>query len=173
MSALAIVRERYPDLPFVFVSGKLGEEAAIDSLKSGASDYVLKSSLSRLPPAVHRALTQAHDRAERKKAEEELAKAYLQIRERADSYHNLFNSIRDVIVVADHHRRILHINQPALRETFGYEQEEVVKKGVRVLYADEEGYRLTGREIFDYRQPVKGKILELNFRAKKRRCFHR
>lgn len=171
MSALAIVRERYPDLPFVFVSGKLGEEAAIESLKSGANDYVLKSSLSRLPPAVHRALTQAQDRAERKKAEEELAKAYLEIRERADSYQNLFNSIRDVIIVADHHRRILHINQPALRETFGYEQEEVVKKGVRVLYADEDGYRLTGREIFDYRKPVKGKILELNFRRKNGEVF--
>lgn len=166
MSALAIVRERNPDLPFVFVSGKLGEEAAIDSLKSGASDYVLKSSLSRLPPAVHRALSQAEDRAQRKKAEEELATAYLEIRDRAERYQNLFNSIRDVIVVADHHRRILHINQPALRETFGYEQEEVLRKGVRILYADEEGYRLTGREIFDYRKPVKGKILELTFKRK-------
>src|SRR6185369_2059566 len=48
MSALAIVREKYPDLPFVFVSGRLGEEAAIESLKNGATDYVLKNRLSRL-----------------------------------------------------------------------------------------------------------------------------
>lgn len=54
MSALAIVRKHYPDLPFVFISGRLGEEAAIESLKSGATDYVLKSRLARLEPAVTR-----------------------------------------------------------------------------------------------------------------------
>lgn len=72
MSALAIAREHYPDLPFVFVSGRLGEEAAIESLKSGATDYVLKNRLSRLVPAVNRALTEALERVERHKAEEEL-----------------------------------------------------------------------------------------------------
>lgn len=72
MSALAIVRERYPDLPFVFVSGRLGEEAAIESLKSGATDYVLKSRLSRLAPAVRRALSEADERDELKRAESAL-----------------------------------------------------------------------------------------------------
>ena len=155
MAALAIVREKHPDLPFVFVSGRLGEEAAIESLKSGATDYVLKNRLSRLAPAVNRALSEAEERAERTKAQEELAKATIEIRERAESYQNLFNSIRDVIVVTDHDRMILHVNQPALREIFGYELEEVAGKSVRMLYADEEGYRLTGREIFDLREPTK------------------
>lgn len=72
MSALAIVRQRWPELPFVFVSGQLGEEAAIESLKSGATDYVLKNRLSRLVPAVKRALSEAEERTERKKAEQEL-----------------------------------------------------------------------------------------------------
>jgi len=72
MRGLAIVRERFPDLPFVFVSGRLGEEAAIESLRSGATDYVLKNRLSRLAPAVQRAMSEAGERAELKKAEESL-----------------------------------------------------------------------------------------------------
>src|SRR6185369_9082135 len=79
MSALAMVRERHPDLPFVFVSGKLGEEAAIESLKSGATDYVLKNRLSRLVPAVQRALTEAKERAKQRKTEQALERAYVEI----------------------------------------------------------------------------------------------
>lgn len=77
MRGLAIVRERYPGLPFVFVSGRLGEEAAIESLRSGATDYVLKSRLSRLAPAVQRALAETRERAELKKVEESLRESEL------------------------------------------------------------------------------------------------
>lgn len=72
MTALSIVREKLPDLPFIFISGRLGEEAAIESLRNGATDYVLKNRLSRLAPAVNRALIEAEERAELKKAEEAL-----------------------------------------------------------------------------------------------------
>ncbi|MEJ2699647.1 MAG: SpoIIE family protein phosphatase [Desulfuromonadales bacterium] len=72
MSALGIVRKEYPTLPFIFVSGRLGEEAAIESLRNGATDYVLKNRLSRLVPAVKRALIEAEERAELKRAEEAL-----------------------------------------------------------------------------------------------------
>lgn len=171
MSALAIVREKHPDLPFVFVSGRLGEEAAIESLKNGATDYVLKNRLSRLVPAVNRALSECEERAERRKVQDELTKAYLEINERAESYQNLFTSIRDVIVVSDHSRRILNANQPALRDMFGYELDEVIGKSVKIIYADEEEYLVTGREIFDIRESVKGKILEVNFRRKNGEVF--
>ena len=77
MSALAIVLERAPDLPFIFVSGRLGEENAIDSLRNGATDYVLKNRLSRLAPAVTRALNEVEERAELKKAEEALRESEL------------------------------------------------------------------------------------------------
>jgi serine phosphatase RsbU (regulator of sigma subunit) len=77
MRGLAIVREKYPDLPFVFVSGRLGEEAAIESLHNGATDYVLKSRLSRLTPAVQRAMEESKERAELKKAEERLRESEL------------------------------------------------------------------------------------------------
>lgn len=171
MTALAMVRQREPDLPFIFVSGRLGEEAAIESLKNGATDYVLKNKLSRLAPAVRRALSEAKDRAERSKAEAELVDAYQEIHNRAESYQSLFNSIRDVIVETDHDRTILNINQPALRETFGYELGEVRGKSVRILYADDQGFRRTGREIFNHRGPSEGKVLELGFRRKNGEVF--
>jgi PAS domain S-box-containing protein len=70
LSALKLALSARPDLPFIFVSGTLGEEAAIEALKIGATDYVLKTRLSRLGPSVRRALREARERAERKKAEE-------------------------------------------------------------------------------------------------------
>lgn len=70
LSALRLAQDMRPDVPFIFVSGTLGEEVAIEALKIGATDYVLKTRLSRLVPAVQRALREAQDRAERKKAEE-------------------------------------------------------------------------------------------------------
>jgi PAS domain S-box-containing protein len=70
LSALKLALSARPDLPFIFVSGTLGEEAAIEALKIGATDYVLKTRLSRLVPSVRRALREARERAEREKAEE-------------------------------------------------------------------------------------------------------
>jgi PAS domain S-box-containing protein len=70
LSALKLALEARADLPFIFVSGSLGEEVAIEAVKTGATDYVVKSRLSRLVPSVQRALREARERAERKKAEE-------------------------------------------------------------------------------------------------------
>jgi two-component system, cell cycle sensor histidine kinase and response regulator CckA len=75
LSAVAIVRSRWPDLPFILVSGILGEERVIDSLKSGATDYVLKEHLSRLPPAVRRAMQEVEERAERQRLEAQFIEA--------------------------------------------------------------------------------------------------
>ena len=75
ISALHIALEKRPDVPFIFVSGTLGEEVAIDALKIGATDYVLKERLSRIVSSVRRALREAKDRAERKQAEEQLRRS--------------------------------------------------------------------------------------------------
>jgi PAS domain S-box-containing protein len=79
ISALKFAVKARPEVPFIFVSGTLGEEVAIEALKLGATDYVLKTRLSRLVPSVRRALREATERAERKKAEESLrqSEAYL------------------------------------------------------------------------------------------------
>lgn len=71
LSAIALARQRIPHLPAIIVSGAIGEEAAIDALKAGATDYVLKTRLSRLGPAVKRAIQEAKEVFERKRAEED------------------------------------------------------------------------------------------------------
>src|SRR6201996_4152614 len=68
-SALSLVRREAPEVPFIFVSGTIGEERAIEALKAGAVDYVLKTNLARLAPAVKRALDEAASRRARQVAE--------------------------------------------------------------------------------------------------------
>jgi PAS domain S-box-containing protein len=79
LSALRIVRERWPLVPFIFVSGTLDEEVAIEALKVGATDYVFKTRLSRMVPSVERALREAVERRDRRRAEQALerSEAYL------------------------------------------------------------------------------------------------
>jgi signal transduction histidine kinase len=79
-AALNIAKERCPEIPFVFVTGTMGEEVAIETLKNGATDYVLKTRLTRLVPAVHRALREAQERADRKHAEDQLRESHKQLR---------------------------------------------------------------------------------------------
>jgi PAS domain S-box-containing protein len=107
LSALAIAREQCPDVPFIFVSGILGEEALIETLKSGATDYVLKSRLSRLVPAVHRALAEAQQRAELKRSEH----ATLQSEHK---YRLLFECLADAAFLVDAETgRVLDANTQA------------------------------------------------------------
>jgi DNA-binding NtrC family response regulator len=75
LSALKLTLSMRPDVPFIFVSGTLGEEVAIEALKIGATDYVLKTHLSRLAPSVRRALAEAREKAERKRAEDALRRS--------------------------------------------------------------------------------------------------
>lgn len=85
LSALLIAREQCPDVPFLFVTGTLGEETAIEMLKQGATDYILKDRLFRLGPAVLRAINEAAERQKRKRADEALHKSAGEI---ADLYNN-------------------------------------------------------------------------------------
>ena len=78
--ALTLARQKCPETPFIFVTGTMGEEVAIETLKNGATDYVLKTRLSRLIPAVHRALREAQERSQRLRAEEQLRQSHQQLR---------------------------------------------------------------------------------------------
>jgi diguanylate cyclase (GGDEF)-like protein/PAS domain S-box-containing protein len=75
LAALQIARSRRPEIPFLFLSGTIGEDRAVESLKGGASDFVIKDSFARLAPAVRRALEEARERAARLLAEEALRKS--------------------------------------------------------------------------------------------------
>ena len=119
MAALAIARETCPDIPFIFVSGTIGEEYAIRALKSGATDYVLKTNLMRLPAAVERALGEAMERRELRRTEVELGLA----RERLTS---IFTAIPDVLWSLDgQSRKYLYIS-PAAREVLGLAPEDLL-----------------------------------------------
>jgi len=74
LTALRLVREKRAEVPYIFVSGTIGEERAIDALKHGATDYVLKSNLARLPAAVTRALREAEDSRRRRRQDEKAAR---------------------------------------------------------------------------------------------------
>lgn len=81
LSALRLALKARPELPFIFVSGSLGEDVAIEAVKFGATDYVVKSRLSRLVPSVQRALRESRDRDERKKAEEAFRRSEMYLAE--------------------------------------------------------------------------------------------
>ncbi len=107
LAAMRMVRDNWPDVPFVFVSGSLGEERAIDALKSGATDYVLKDRLQRLPTVVQRALSEARDRSERRKAERALddQRALLS---------TLIDNLPEVVYAVDREQRLTIVNRALL-----------------------------------------------------------
>ncbi len=72
LTALSIAQKQCPDVPYIFVSGAIGEELAIETLKKGATDYVLKDRLSRLVPSIRRACREFEERAACRRAEQAL-----------------------------------------------------------------------------------------------------
>ncbi len=123
ISALKIAQEVCPELPFIFVSGTLVEEMAIEALKMGATDYVFKTRLSRIGPSVRRALREAGERAERKKAEEALRQSEASLREQA----KLLSLTHDAIFVRDMKGTIKYWNRGA-EELYGWTVDETAGK---------------------------------------------
>ena len=72
LAALGLLRQKDRDLPFIIVSGQIGEDVAVEAMKAGANDYIMKGNLKRLVPAIQREISDAQVRREREKAEEEL-----------------------------------------------------------------------------------------------------
>ncbi len=119
LSALAIAKERFPDIPFIFVSGRMGEEFAIETLKNGATDYVLKANVARLAPSVRRALREAIERSELKQAEAALRRS-------GQKYRRLYENLCDGSAAIDMSGRIVEFNR-AFQEMLGYSQEEIYR----------------------------------------------
>jgi PAS domain S-box-containing protein len=123
ITALNLAKEHVPHTPFIFVSGKMGEEFAIETLKKGATDYVIKNNLSKLPHALNRALNDAKKREEKKKYEEALKKS-------EEKYRSLFEFSPDYILLLDTEGVIREINKAA--ETFvGYSRHELIGEHFR------------------------------------------
>src|SRR2546425_9508740 len=130
LSALELARQKHPEAPFIFVSGTIGEELAVDSLKQGATDYVVKDRLSRLVTSVQRALRDAHERAERRQAE-------MKVREQAA----LLDQATDAIFARDMEQRISYWNKGAERIYGWTEQEALGKRAAELLYKEDSSQR--------------------------------
>jgi diguanylate cyclase (GGDEF)-like protein/PAS domain S-box-containing protein len=104
LTALRVVRELRPELPFIFMSGTIGEERAIESIRSGATDYVLKGNIRRLATAVRRALMESAERAQARAAEQ--ARARLAA---------ILEATSDFVAICDAEGRLIYSNQAAGR----------------------------------------------------------
>ena len=119
VSALTIAQEMLPEAPFIFVSGALGEELAIDAMKHGATDYVLKVGLSRLVPAVRRAMRESEERAERKLAQEKL-------RDSEERLKSIFEGVATGVIIIDPETHKIVDANPAAVEMIGFPREGIV-----------------------------------------------
>lgn len=84
--ALKVARESYPHIPFIFISGKIGEDVAINAMLNGATDYVFKNKLERLVPAIKRAINESELEIKRKQSEINLKEKNEQIEAQNDKY---------------------------------------------------------------------------------------
>ncbi len=121
LDALEIVRSHAGDLPFILVSGSIGEEAAIDALHRGADDYIFKDRMGRLGPAVRRALRGREERATHHRIDLE----WRRLSEAIEQAH-------DAVVITDTEPQILYVN-PAFERITGYTREEAVGQNPRIV----------------------------------------
>ena len=130
LDALKLYKEKGLDIPFIVVSGTIGEEIAVAAMLSGAHDYVMKNNLPRLFPAIQKALTEAESRRERKRAEYELqsARAFLD---------SVINAIADPVFVKDDKRRFVLVNE-ALCAIAGRPRESLIGKNDDEMFPEEE-----------------------------------
>src|SRR5262249_9670785 len=122
ISAVQLLRQRDPDLPFILVSGTLGEETAIESLKAGATDYVVKSHLARLSPVVARALRERDEQRQRREAEAR--------------YRDLFENANDMIYIRELNGYFTSVNGMGERLT-GYSRDELLGMSLEQLFSPE------------------------------------
>lgn len=125
LDALTVAHETYPHIPFIFVSGTIGEESAIVTMRCGATDYVLKNRLSRLGPAVQRAVREARERADHQRAEEARARNELRLQ-------TVLDSALDAVIGMDSDGLITDWNRRA-ESIFGWTEVEALDKPLAEL----------------------------------------
>lgn len=133
LEALAIARHKRPQVPFIFVSGTIGEDAAIEALKNGAVDYVLKHRLMRLIPVVDRALREVEQIAECERAEEFM-------RQSEHKYRELFECLDDAAFLVDEKTdKIIDVNRRAL-QLLGISRSEALGRKQQVFLAPDRAH---------------------------------
>jgi len=118
LSALQLLRERGVDLPFIMVSGQMGEDAAVEAMRAGAHDYLIKDRLSRLIPAIKRELNEAVVRRERRMAEEALSATEARFQSLVEQ------SLVGIFMLQDD--IFIYVN-PKFSDIFGYQPEQLIE----------------------------------------------
>jgi PAS domain S-box-containing protein len=133
--ALGLAREKYPRIPFLLLSGAIGEHAAIEILRSGATDYVLKNRLDRLVPALRRAVEESSERTQRIEAQSAARQSEAQ-------YQLIFDGSPVPMWVSDlDTRAFLEVNEAAIRH-YGYSRDEFMNLTTKAICSPEEISRL-------------------------------
>ena len=165
LAAIALLKEGDIDIPLIIVSGAIGEETAVECMRLGAHDYVMKGNLSRLVPAIERELKEAESRSQRKQAEKAL-------KESENKYRLLADNVNDVIFVLDMNLNYTYIS-PSVKILRGYEPEEVMKHLVNETLTPSSGdlavktlSEVMELEKSEHREISESRTLELEMRRK-------
>ena len=141
-AALEMLKSSGLDVPFIILSGSIGEDLAVTVMKAGASDYMMKGSVKRLVPSVERELREAEVRRQRRQAEEALHDS--EARKAA-----IFDSALDAIMTIDRTGNIIELN-PEAERVFGYNRQTIVGKAFNDLIALPDLTRETSRPLTGY-----------------------
>jgi PAS domain S-box-containing protein len=125
MEALKLARERFPYIPFIVVTGSIGEERAVSCLRAGADDYLLKDRLSRLGEAIRHSMGNRRLQSEKKAAEETL-------QESEESFKDIFQMVKEGIAYTTLSGKVISINS-ALEQILQIPREEIVGKNILYL----------------------------------------
>lgn len=128
LSALKIVQEGGFDIPFIIVSGGIGEDIAVSAMKAGAHDYLMKGNLNRLAPAVGRELREARMRSNQRLSERALHESEMR-------YRLLWENSPDAVLLMNTEGQIQFAN-PTVQDIFGYSPDEVIGKNLSTLQPD-------------------------------------
>jgi PAS domain S-box-containing protein len=160
-AALQFARQKHPEVPFILVSGTLGEEQAVDSLKSGATDYIVKQRLERLCPAVNRALKEAEERKEHEIRERQLRLAAEASEERFQSL--VEHALVGIYVIQDN--KFAYVN-PSMGKILGYTMEEMTSRPLLDFILPED--QPVVRE--NIRKRMEGVVAEIHYTLHMVRC---
>jgi PAS domain S-box-containing protein len=154
LEALKIAREKTPFTPFILVSGTIGEHAAIESLKAGATDYILKQQPDRLPSAIRRAVEEAEERAKRRQVETEMVR-------REKYFRTLTENSIDVLTILDRAGLVAY-KSPSVKSVLGYTPEEFIGKNIFANIHPEDQPKV--QELFQEMLAEPGRMATLQFR---------
>ena len=161
-AALEIKQQSGIDIPFIIVSGGIGEDVAVAAMKAGANDYIMKGNYTRLVAAVERELREAESRRARRQAEKSLRESELR-------YRLLWESASDALLLCDS-EGMIHFSNPSVQKVLGFKPDELVGSNFSILQPPSEVRNFTeffraaspGSSNSTFGQPGEGRLLTRN-----------